>query len=642
MNPPVTVRRNLPKRVPPPGHPRCGAAEIDMTPHEGLPMAGYSRAGQYAKGIRGRLFVRALYLEDARGNCAVLCFLDLLSASRYLLEKTASMTAATCGISVERLILAGTHTHTGPGQFYGNSLYDQFAQAQPGFDRGLADWISGRVAKAIGEAVDTAVPAYVGCVTRTLWGVSRNRSLDAFEKNQDMSHWDDPGWPGHGAPSSLSREQWAVDPRVKVLAAIRLDNKEPIALFGTFGCHATSLGRRVKWYSPDWPGAAVREARARLNAQYRLSPIVAVAGSGGGDINALGNCKAQGPELANYAGACVGQVLAAAAEDAQKVATGFDLEVRYEELSTIERTVDGKPDTRLAKHWAYGAPTLAGSEDGRSLLYQLGLVREGMTGDHFSPQDPQYPKEPPLFGLPALLLNVNPSPVLPLHILNVGGHIFVTVPGEPTAMAAYRIEQAVRQQTGASWVNVLGYAGEYSGYFTTEEEYIAQHYEGSSTIYGRNSLRHIQAGIQKLLTQKTSPGLLQGTITFFTGRLVERFSIPQDDGRKYSVQPRLRRAGLQLEITWRTPRDLRVLFAEGYFARLEEHVNDQWRPVQPAKGIHVDDVSYDIEILRRYEAFGEATWKMTMRLPWEPTPHHPLRIRAAARPNFPGFLAPIE
>jgi neutral ceramidase len=642
MNPPVTVRRNWPKRVPPQGHPRCGAAEIDMTPHEGLPMAGYSWAGKYAKGIRGRLFVRALYLEDAQGNCAVLCFLDLLSASRYLLEKTASMTATTCGISVDRLLLAGTHTHTGPGQFYGNSLYDQFAQAQPGFDRALADWISGRVAKAILEAADNAVPAQVGCVTRTLWGVSRNRSLLAFEKNQDMTHWDDSRWPGHGAPSSISCEQWAVDPRVKVLAAIRLDNKEPIALFGTFGCHATSLGPRVKLYSPDWPGAAVREARARLNAQYRIPPIVAVAGSGGGDINALGTCRAQGPELANYAGARVGEVLAATAEEARKVATGFDLAVGYEEVSTIEHTVDGNPETRLAEHWAYGAPTLAGSEDGRSLLYHLGLVREGMTGAHFSPQDPQYPKVPPLFGLPALLFNVNPSPVLPLHILNVGGHIFVTVPGEPTAMAAYRIEKAVRQQTFASWVNVLGYAGDYSGYFTTEEEYAAQHYEGSSNIYGRHSLRHIQARIQKLLTNKTSQGPLQGTMTFFTGRFVEGFSIPQDDGRKYSVQPIVRRAGIQLEITWRTPRDLRVLFAEGYFARLEESVNGQWRPVQLEKGIHVDDVSYDIEIFRRYEAFGAATWNMTMRLPWEPTPNHPLRIRAATRPNFPGFIAPIE
>lgn len=642
MNRRVTVQRILPSRVPPTGHPRCGAAEVDMTPHQGLSMAGYSRAGKLAKGVRGRLFVRALYLEDAQGNCAVLCFLDLLSASRYLLEKTASITANTCGVSVDRLLLAGTHTHTGPGHFYGNSLYDRFAQVQSGFDKGLADWISGRVAKAILEAAEHAAPAHVGCATRSLWGVSRNRSLGAFEKNHDKSRWRDPEWPGHGAPSHSSLEECAVDPRVKVIAAIRVDNREPIAIFGTFGCHATTLGLQAEFYSSDWPGAAVREGRARLNPHFITQPVVAVAASGGGDITALGSDRTQGPELAQYTGAFVGETLAAAAEEAQKVATSFELGVCYEEPSTSEYTVEGKSETRLAQHWAYGVPTLAGSEDGRSLLYKLGLVREGIRGTHFPPQDPQYPKKPPLFGLPALLLNVNPSPVLPMHVLNVGGHMFVTVPGEPTAMAAYRIEKTVMQQTGASWVNVLGYAADYSGYFTTEEEYAAQHYEGSSTIYGRNALRHIQARIQHMLTKTVSQVPLEGTVTFQTGRLVERFSTPPGEVREYLVQPKVRRMGLQLEITWRTPGDVRMFFAEGYFARMEEIVNGQWRPVQLIKGINFDDVSYDIQIIRLYEAFGEATWSMKMILPWEPTSHHLLRIRAAARSNFPGFIAPIE
>jgi len=642
MNPLVTVQRKLPNLVSPKGHSRCGAAEVDITPHEGLPMAGYSRAGKFAKGVCGRLFVRALYLEDAQGNCAVLCFLDLLSASRYLLEKTASITANTCGISVDRLLLAGTHTHSGPGHFYGNSLYDQFAQVQSGFDKGLADWISGGVAKAIFEAAESAVPAQVGCATCSLWGVSRNRSLEAFEGNHDKSSWDDPGWPGHGAPSDISREQCAVDPRVKVIAAIRSDNSELIAVFGTFGCHATSLGLQVEFYSSDWPGAAVREARVRLTPHHTTQPIVAVAASGGGDINALRSDRKQGPELAQYVGAYVGETLVVAAEEAQNVAANFELGVLYDEPSTSECTVGGKTETRLAKHWVYGVPTLAGSEDGRSLLYKLGLVREGIRGTYFSPQDPQYPKKPPLLGVPALLLNVNPSPVLPMHVLNVGGHIFVTVPGEPTAMAAYRIEKTVMQQTGAAWVNVLGYAADYSGYFTTEEEYAAQHYEGSSTLYGRNSLRHIQARIQDLLTKKGSRVPLQGTVTFQTGRLVERFSILPHEDCRYLVQPKVKRKGLELEITWRTPGDLRMRFAEGYFARLEEIVNGQWRPVQLVTGINFDDVSYDIPIIRLYEVFGEATWNMKLILPWEPTSNHLLRIRAAARSNFPGFIAPIE
>ena len=54
----------------------------------------------------------------------------------YLLERAATRTAAEVWLSVDRIILAGSHTHAGAGNYFGNTLYDGWAQAVEGFDAG--------------------------------------------------------------------------------------------------------------------------------------------------------------------------------------------------------------------------------------------------------------------------------------------------------------------------------------------------------------------------------------------------------------------------------------------------------------------------------------------------------------------------
>jgi neutral ceramidase len=315
---------------------------------------------------------------------------------------------------------------------------------------------------------------------RALWGVARNRSLPAFERNQEAGHWHDAGWPGHGAPAGLSRAQRAVDPRLTVLTAVHKDTGQWLGVFATFGCHTTTTGSDTEVYAPDWAGHAVREARQQLAAAGGTPPVVAMATAAAGDINALQDDRDQGHGLARYVGTCIGNTIAAAAQDGRTGAADFTVAVRYIEAQTADRRVDGRADTTLADRWCFGAPVLGGAEDGRSLLHHVGMVHEGMTDRvHFKPSHPQYPKAPILGVLQQFvvddLLDLEPAPVFPMHALTVAGHLFVTVPGEPTAMAAYQIERTLQEATGVAGVTVLGYAGDYSGYFTTDEEYRAQH-----------------------------------------------------------------------------------------------------------------------------------------------------------------------
>jgi neutral ceramidase len=611
-------------------------------------MAGYAAAGKVAQGVRGRLFARALYLEDAAGHCAALCFVDLMSASRYVLEQTAAQTAAASGVSVDRLIVAGTHTHTGPGQFFGNSLYDTFAQCQPGFDQGLADWLAARLAQAVNNAARTAVPAHLGMAVRPLWGVSRNRSLPAFANNHDAAQWQDPGWPGHGAPAGLSAEEQAIDPRLTVLAAVRQDSGALLGAFAMFGCHTTSLGPGTEVYAPDWAGPAVREARGLLTPPEGQPPVVAVAAAAAGDITALRDDMDQGPALARYVGTRLGATMAEAAQAARAQATDFTLDMRYAEPPTSQRRVNNQANTTLAEHWSFGAGALGGSEDGRTFFYHAGLVREGMTGRDFRPSDPQFPKAPALGVLQEFLVGhlveLEPSPVLPMHALRLGAHLLVTVPGEPTAMAAYRIERALKEATGLAGVTVLGYAADYGGYFTTEEEYRTQHYEGAHTLYGRNVARHLSARLVTLATAPAPAPVAAGAVVFDPGPPVKGFGPTSTGGGSKTPTPQVTRKGQRVEVRWHMPATARLVFAEGYFVRLEERRDGTWRPVQH-HGHDFDDVSEEIEIVRSLDLFnwlgGQAAWTIRLQLPWEPTADRPLRVQVAPRATFPGFTVRI-
>ena len=80
-------------------------------------------------------------------------------------------------------------------------------------------------------------------------------------------------------------------------------------------------------------------------------------------------------------------------------------------------------------------------------------------------------------------------------------HAFVTVPGEASVAAAARIERAVVDALACEGgtASVIGFAGEYCGYWVTPEEYDAQLYEGASTLYGREASVWLQDELVRLV-----------------------------------------------------------------------------------------------------------------------------------------------
>ena len=126
-----------------------------------------------------------------------------------------------------------------------------------------------------------------------------------------------------------------------------------------------------------------------------------------------------------------------------------------------------------------------------------------MAKREFPPDDPQHPKVP---WLNALKVPVTARRVFdwgipgsyPLHVIRVGDHVFATVPGEPTVMNCWRTEQAMVAATGAATASVIGYAGDYCGYWVTPEEYREQRYEAGSTVFGREASTELRKALERL------------------------------------------------------------------------------------------------------------------------------------------------
>lgn len=536
MSDATSVMLDLLKREPtvpprPPRGARCGVACRAFNPPDGIPMAGYSLLGKRGRKAAWKLNARAMVLEDDEGHVIAFVTADLMSASRYLHESVAAITRQRpSGLDVHQIVLMGTHTHTAPGGFYGNSLYDSVAQKVPGFQREVADHLAETIADAIEEAWQAARPARISIQTETLWGVSRNRSIEPFQNNPDAAHWNShPDLPGYrpGGSPSLSAHQLAIDPRVVVLTAFD-DAGARIGSLATFGCHNTALGARQEYYAPDWTGIAASAVESDAQGG---APVVLVGLSAAGDVSPLPprdpgahyeGPSQQGPDLANFVGKKVAQaILAVHSRPPQPEPITF--QSWYEEwLPLPDSEIPGQPQTRIAA-WEMGAPALAGAEDGRSMLYPK-LAWEGMKSGKFGPKNPQYPKAPALglFGkLLRRLFNLRPSPSHPLHVVKIGSHAFATVPGEPTVFAAFAIESALRQRPGIRTASTLSYAGDYAGYFTTREEYFLQHYEGGSTLYGAQSLNHLAARLAQLAA---------GAPFLAPGREIQPFTLAAEPG----------------------------------------------------------------------------------------------------------------
>ncbi len=207
----------------------AGAAVVDITPEGRVPLAGYfDRLGKKSKGVHDRVYSRALVLESGGMKVAIVSN-DILLITAPLKQEVMELVE---DIELDGLVLAATHTHSGPGGYVDVAAVK--VAVMGGYHEDVRELLVRGMARAIRQADENLAPARFGSAVVDAGGLSRNRR--------------------HG-------EGGATDPS---LGVIKIEGRDggTIACLVNFAAHPTVLSGRNRLISGDYAGALERELEA--------------------------------------------------------------------------------------------------------------------------------------------------------------------------------------------------------------------------------------------------------------------------------------------------------------------------------------------------------------------------------------------
>ena len=332
---------------------KAGVAKEKITPKDSVWMAGYAHRDHSAESTLQDLWVKALALEDAEGNRALLITTDLLGLPKSLSDRVCEQLQRHIGLSRDQIMLTSSHTHTGP--VLENSLYPAYPLNRERIIliEVYSQWLENRMVAMGIAAFKELKPAMISSGSGFVrFGVNRRNNVES-------------------ELSTATNLEGPIDHSVPVIAIQNPDSSYSAIVFG-YACHATVLSS-YQW-SGDYPGFA-QEA---IEKAYPGATAMFIAGAGG-DINPLprrsiGLTRQYGQELA----ASVSQVL-----DEKMQALAAKISVDYQ---TIELKYDDIPSKkRLDK--------IIADEDSRSyeVSWAKNLLEQYELGKEIPKSYPAYP-----------------------------------------------------------------------------------------------------------------------------------------------------------------------------------------------------------------------------------------------------------
>lgn len=595
----------------------AGACQVDITPPPGLPSLGFSIAAKHKrfKGHQTRLRAYCLVLEDARGERIALVTMDLAWSSTILRWKIAEAVQV-YGITVDRILLAGTHTHGGPAGFSSWALFNDQILGPGGYDRELVNFLVKRISEAIVEACRRLEPARLAVLQTLVTDLTENRSRKAHLLNPDVPIGSD-----------------GIDP---LLTVFRVESrpekgkpKKPIGAFCVFAGHPTVSGPRRNLWHADVFGVATSKAR-RLIGQQDKDFVVALANGSEGDVVfRWRHGGAQDHTTTVYFGSCLAKRIVRTWNSASECY--FDpnplLASRLEQHDLPGAAL--RSGKMLAREPSAGVGGIGGSEEGYSCFYPV-LAREGKRkwfpgGDHGAKSAAFGPFQP-------LILSRKTAPTFaPIQVIRIGEYYLVALPFEVTAQNAVRIRQHVKDELEDTGVDtterkilVISAANDYCFYCATAEEYDAQHYEGAFTYYGPNTAQFLaerSANVAVALARGDKQPTLHG-FTFPVGQWAQGGhampATPTSDPTTERILYLPHSDGHQITMLWwGLPRD-RIRIHSGWLVGVREKDKRKIFETKDGDGPENDlGLNFEVELLnqRNRKGLWKVTWHLNDQIP---------------------------
>ncbi len=544
---------------------RVGAAKVDITGPITDISTGYNSLGDLMEGLLTRLYARAFVIDDGKTPVAFVSA-ELVHMTESIKPGVISKLKADgyAQFSEENVMLTATHCHSSTSNTSWFELYD-LINGVPGYDDESYKIIVKGIAEAVEQAYDGRVAGTASLVYENTDISASNRSADAFLTNINAG---ERGYAVNedGTFSYETGLEAAKTAYNHEMAGIILTDSSgnDIGFFNFFGSHGTSNGIDNTLVASDHKGYAALRVEEEMGGGFVAA--FAQADSGDTSPNAVNDADYHEaflrPDEIYGTDAIENQIIHGREEaeaalelinNAYRTPITGDLAVNYTAVDFSDITVDlnyvGEyymPYDDLSAGYVktsepcIGAGIIAGDEEGAPVDNAAeGAVRHQFvwneeTGSYeriacdftmidlkglqylFKPLWPTAMKilqsdgydEAQAEKVVCLAVGKLMQKAQPLQIMRLGSVAIAGVPFELTYEQANRT-RAVLEETlasaGVTKVIIATHANAYSQYVTTREEYAAQHYEGSTCLFGPWSGAALTQELDKL-----AQGLVNG------------------------------------------------------------------------------------------------------------------------------------
>jgi len=285
----------------------AGVAVTDITPPPGYRMSGYFRE-RLNTATRSPLRAKALVLAQGRHKAA-LAICDLICLSPDVSARARKRASEETGIPVPNIVIAATHTHTGPLYFGAlrNFLHER-AVALHGHDpHETVDYsavLADKLANVITQAHASTRPV------RLEAGVARETRL-SFNRRFHMKDGTVRFNPGQQNPDIL-QPAGPIDPDVGILLLRDASQGQALAALTVFALHLDTTGGTA--YFPDYPYYLDKHLRKTLGGD-----LVSFFGIGAcGDINHI-DVRTKGRRSTQEIGTMLAETAAAKVPELQRI-----------------------------------------------------------------------------------------------------------------------------------------------------------------------------------------------------------------------------------------------------------------------------------------------------------------------------------
>ncbi len=282
---------------------RAGVAVADITPPVGYRMSGYF-SERLSTGTLNPLHAKAIVLRQGDMSAAMV-FCDIIGLSLDVSSRARRQAEAKTGIPAANILLAATHSHTGP--LYFGALRRHFhdtAVAEHGSDPcekvNYADELVTKLVDVITRADAAARPVQMEAGSTEQQGLSFNRRFHMKDGTVRFN-------PGVLNPD-IVRAAGPIDPQVGIVLFRQIEaDQRPIAAMVNFALHLDTVGGTL--YAADYPYYLEQTLWDKYGKQ-----LVCLFGTGTcGDINHIDVTKKERLKT-DYIGKTLGQTVTAKAE----------------------------------------------------------------------------------------------------------------------------------------------------------------------------------------------------------------------------------------------------------------------------------------------------------------------------------------